>query len=87
MSCGSDSLVVIYEERPKAQQTREVGAQLTEWHVMTTFKMAHEPYEINHVTWCPRFDGGRKGEEEGIVTAGDDGAVRMWAIDVEDTST
>lgn len=88
VSCGSDSLVVIYEERPKAQQTREVGAQLTEWHVLTTLKMAHGPYEINHVTWCPRFDGGRKGDEEGIVTTGDDGAVRMWAMEEDkDTSS
>lgn len=85
VSCGSDSLVVVYEERPKSRVTKEVEASTTEWVVVATLKMAHGPYEINHVTWCPRFDGGRKGEEEGIVTAGDDGAVRMWAIE-EDKS-
>lgn len=81
VSCGSDSLVVIYEERPKAQVTREIGAATTEWVVVATLKNAHGPYEINHVTWCPRFDNGHKGEVEGVVTAGDDGAVRMWAVE------
>lgn len=43
--------------------------------------MAHGPYEINHVTWCRRFDAGRNGdEEEMVVSTGDDGAVRAWAV-------
>lgn len=93
VTCGSDSLVVVYEERPKAPESEKAEGEATdggkeadsdtgtEWHVLTTLKMGHGPYEINHVTWCPRFDGGRKGEEEMIVTTGDDGAVRVWAVD------
>lgn len=53
----------------------------TEWHVVTTLPLAHGPYEINHAVWCGRFDGGRKGEEEMIVTTGDDGMVKAWAIE------
>lgn len=90
VSCGSDSLVAIYEERPIAQsdstetEAEEGNAEpkpKTEWAILATLKMAHGPYEINHVTWCPRFDNGHKGEVEGIVTTGDDGAVRMWAVE------
>lgn len=91
VSCGSDSLVVVYEERPRsadsekptgdeAHDSNDIGTD-TDWHVLTTLKMGHGPYEINHVTWCPRFDGGRKGDEEAIVTTGDDGAVRVWAVE------
>jgi hypothetical protein len=53
----------------------------TEWHIVTTLPLAHGPYEINHAVWCGRFDGGRKGEEEMIVTTGDDGMVKAWAIE------
>lgn len=101
VSTGSDSRVVVYEERPRIaggkleavtaedsdqpttngeSQTAE-SESATEWHVLTTLPMAHGPYEINHATWCSRFDGGRKGEEEMIVTTGDDGRVKAWAIE------
>jgi cytosolic iron-sulfur protein assembly protein CIAO1 len=53
----------------------------TEWHVISTLPLAHGPYEINHAIWCGRFDSGRKGEEEMIVTTGDDGVVKAWAIE------
>jgi cytosolic iron-sulfur protein assembly protein CIAO1 len=52
----------------------------TEWHVLTILPLAHGPYEINHAVWCGRFDGGHKGEEEMIVTTGDDGLVKAWEI-------
>lgn len=85
VSCGSDSLVVIYEERPLAESAEpsegDEPKPKTEWVLLATLKMAHGPYEINHVTWCPRFDNGHKGDIEGIVTTGDDGAVRMWAVE------
>jgi WD40 repeat protein len=54
---------------------------MTEWHVISVLPLAHGPYEINHATWCGRFDGGRKGEEEMVVTTGDDGMVKAWAIE------
>jgi WD40 repeat protein len=80
VSCGSDSLIVVYEERPRATPAAEGEAE-TEWHVVAKHVQGHEGYEINHVTWCPRYDGGRKGDEEAIVSTGDDGAVRLWALD------
>jgi WD40 repeat protein len=91
VSTGSDSTIAIYEERPKAAEPSErdasklseetENAQQTEWHVVGSHKMGHGPYEINHVTWCPRFDGGRKGDEEMIATTGDDGSVKVWAVE------
>jgi WD40 repeat protein len=101
VSTGSDSRVVVYEERPKSNATVKDTADAaattngdhvptsaeddatpnTEWHVLTTLELAHGPYEINNATWCARFDGGRKGEEEMLITTGDDGVVKAWAIE------
>ncbi|KAI9734717.1 MAG: Cytosolic iron-sulfur protein assembly protein [Claussenomyces sp. TS43310] len=87
VSTGSDSRVVIYEERPRSSAMvdgAEDGSGTeagTEWHVLATLEQGHGPYEINHVTWCPRYDGGRKGEEEMVITTGDDGKVKAWALE------
>lgn len=60
------------------------GTQKTEnrWRILGTVENGHGPYEINHVTWCKRFDPGtdRKGVEEMLVTTGDDGTVRPWQL-------
>lgn len=55
-----------------------------QWQLLTTLPSAHGPYEINHITWCRRYDAGstRKGEEEMLVTTGDDGLVQSWRVDV-----
>ncbi|KAH8897839.1 WD domain-containing protein [Thozetella sp. PMI_491] len=52
------------------------------WRTLATVQDAHGPYEINHLTWCKRFDPGVevKGVEEMLVTTGDDGVVRPWEI-------
>ncbi|KAL2185304.1 WD40 repeat-like protein [Thermothelomyces heterothallicus CBS 203.75] len=52
------------------------------WKVLGTVSKAHGPYEINHITWCKRFDPGAecKGKEEMLVTTGDDGVVRPWQV-------
>lgn len=67
---GSDGVVVLYREE-------EDG-----WKVVARVEEAHGPYEVNHVTWCKRWDAGteRKGEEEMLVTTGDDGVVRPWQV-------
>ncbi|KAL2149509.1 hypothetical protein VTH82DRAFT_8160 [Thermothelomyces myriococcoides] len=54
----------------------------TTWKVLGTVSKAHGPYEINHITWCKRFDPGAeaKGKEEMLVTTGDDGVVRPWQV-------
>lgn len=97
VSTGSDSKIIVYEERPRTDistapiaasdntasngETKERESQpATEWHVVAQVELGHGPYEINHATWCPRFDGGRKGEEEMIVTTGDDGIVKAWTL-------
>ncbi|KAI1858602.1 hypothetical protein JX265_010695 [Neoarthrinium moseri] len=56
----------------------------TAWRVMATVAGAHGPYEVNHITWCKRYDAAcpseRRGVEEMLVTTGDDGVVRPWQV-------
>jgi WD40 repeat protein len=99
VSTGSDSNVVVYEERPRMEEEKDDSLSNgspaatdekdqavepqppTEWRVLATLPLGHGPFEINHAAWCARFDGGRKGDEEMIVTTGDDGSVKAWAIE------
>ncbi|KAK4178530.1 putative cytosolic iron-sulfur protein assembly protein 1 [Triangularia setosa] len=70
-TAGGDGLLVVYEED---EETKE-------WRVRGRVEGAHGPYEINHVTWCRRFDKGAEGKgEEMLVTTGDDGVVRAWEV-------
>lgn len=57
----------------------------TRWKLLATQPNAHGPFEVNHITWCRRYDPGssRRGEEEMLVTTGDDGTVRPWQVDIE----
>ncbi|KAI1076496.1 WD40 repeat-like protein [Whalleya microplaca] len=54
------------------------------WKTISTTPNGHGPYEVNHVTWCKRYDPGcppeKRGIEEMLVTTGDDGIVRPWQI-------
>lgn len=86
-STGGDSKVVVYEERPRpadvdvpSSPAAEQPSPATAWHVLATLPLAHGPYEVNHVTWCPRFDAARGDDGEMLVTTGDDGSVRAWAV-------
>lgn len=64
-----------------AEQQRQT---LTRWDVVAMVEAAHEEYEINHVCWAARCDGGvRFEDEEVIVSTGDDGDVRIWALPEE----
>lgn len=83
-STGGDSKVAVYEEVKLGRSS--VGGEVeTEWRVVAILEGGHGPYEINHVTWCPRYDAGRREEgEEMLVTTGDDGSVRAWAIESTD---
>ncbi|KAK4640274.1 Cytosolic iron-sulfur protein assembly protein [Podospora bellae-mahoneyi] len=68
---GGDGLLVVYEEDKETK----------EWKVRAKVEGAHGPYEVNHVTWCRRFDKGAEGrQEEMLVTTGDDGVVRAWEV-------
>jgi len=53
----------------------------TEWVVVAHIEGAHAEYEINHVCWAKRQDRDKRhDEEEVIVSSGDDGVVRLWAL-------
>jgi WD40 repeat protein len=71
---GGDGVLALYKEE-------EEGGQ---WTVLGTYPNAHGPYEVNHVTWCKRWDAGvdkeKRGVEEMLVTTGDDGVVRPWQV-------
>lgn len=57
-------------------------ASSNRWRLLTSIKNAHGPYEINHITWCKRFDSGceDRGVEEMLVTTADGGAVKPWQV-------
>ena len=90
-STGSDGIVALYaEDRDAPPPTGAADAEPAPpggpgpsgWQLLTTVAEAHGPYEVNHITWCKRFDPGtdRKGEEEMLVTTGDDGVIRPWQV-------
>ncbi|KAJ6440833.1 cytosolic iron-sulfur protein assembly protein [Purpureocillium lavendulum] len=87
-STGSDGIVALYreageqsaadtpqEDHPMTNGQDGAVPSTTSWELLTTLPGAHGPYEVNHVTWCKRYDAGstRRGEEEMLVTTGDDG--------------
>ena len=87
LSTGGDGRIAVYEERAKGR-TKVGGEVEREWVVLAVLQGGHGPYEINHAAWCKRYDAGKKKDgEEIIVTTGDDGIVRAWAIDEEEIST
>lgn len=82
-STGSDGVIAVYRETQAPGTAEEASSHVSrEWQLLTTIKNAHGPYEINHITWCRRFDAGSeaRGTEEMLVTTGDDGVVRPWRV-------
>ncbi|KAI0385318.1 WD40 repeat-like protein [Hypomontagnella monticulosa] len=70
---------------PMTNGYKENGPQESrKWKLMSTTASAHGPYEINHITWCKRYDQGcppeKRGVEEMLVSTGDDGIVRPWQV-------
>ncbi|POS70892.1 cytosolic iron-sulfur protein assembly protein 1 [Diaporthe helianthi] len=85
-SDGSDPMVV---GTGSSEHIEDGGAtviarssEATRWRVMATVENGHGPYEINHVTWCRRFDSGaeNRGVDEMLVTTGDNGVVKPWQL-------
>lgn len=81
-STGSDGRIIVYAE------TISTGNELVEtpvWTVVADVPNAHGPYEVNHIIWSKRYDNGAsaKGEEEILLTTGDDGLVRPWTVSAE----
>ncbi|KAH7021194.1 WD40-repeat-containing domain protein [Microdochium trichocladiopsis] len=70
--------------KPQKQQDydHELGSKL--WKVVGSKAAAHGPYEVNHITWCKRYDKAcdpeKRGVEEMLVTTGDDGTIRPWQV-------
>lgn len=92
-SAGSDGVVALYKEddagnasdsHPSENHESSSTTSGPQWQLLTTMPSAHGPYEINHITWCKRYDAGstRRGEEEMLVTTGDDGLVQTWQVDI-----
>lgn len=83
-STGSDGVIAVYRETASpGTATQEASSPASgDWQLLTKTKNAHGPYEINHITWCRRFDAGSeaRGTEEMLVTTGDDGVVRPWRV-------
>jgi WD40 repeat protein len=96
-STGSDGIIALYKEDATGFTSTSEDHPMTNggdsetqasqpnsgaWRLLTTQHNAHGPYEVNHITWCRRYDAAceRKGEEEMLVTTGDDGVVRPWQI-------
>ena len=76
------------EQAPDASVYRENEAQVntvripeaTEWVVIAELDSAHDVFEVNHVTWAKRADRGKHDDEEIVVSTGDDGGVKVWAL-------
>jgi WD40 repeat protein len=92
-STGSDGIIAVYGEVDEktsgdgdvvmaTEEGKQDRKETNRWRVLGTVANAHGPYEVNHITWCKRFDAGtdRKGVEEMLVTTGDDGTVRPWQL-------
>lgn len=74
-----------WKEKEKNQGSDEESLDATEWVIVAKLEGAHGVFEVNHVAWAPRRD--RKGEsnigqEDLLVTTGDDGSVKIWTLEV-----
>lgn len=57
------------------------GHTLTSWKILAEIEDAHGVFEVNHVCWAKRFDRARRsGNEEVIISTGDDGEVKVWIL-------
>ncbi|KAL5120112.1 Cytosolic iron-sulfur protein assembly protein [Pleosporales sp. CAS-2024a] len=86
-SAGSDGKIIVYQERWRREEANAVVADetqqsATEWLVVAELYSAHHVFEINHVTWAKRADLNKRYEgEEVLISTGDDGEVKVWALD------
>jgi hypothetical protein len=90
VSTGSDGKIVVYEEVWNTPVTNGEASPpdssgpggLSKWVIVADIENAHDVFEINHVTWAPRADKGRRHtDEEIIISTGDDGEVKVWTLD------
>lgn len=79
VSAGGDGTIVVYEERWAADNDE------TEWTIIAQMDAAHGVFEVNHVAWMQRRGSERENKfmaegEECLVSTGDDGCVKVWAL-------
>ncbi|KZF25781.1 WD40 repeat-like protein [Xylona heveae TC161] len=98
VSTGGDGRIVVYEERwsepkgneektdglnPEGTEASDLPVARTTWSVVASIEMAHDVFEVNHVTFARRFDSGRTSDdEEIIISTGDDGQVKVWTVEI-----
>ncbi|ODQ65084.1 WD40 repeat-like protein [Nadsonia fulvescens var. elongata DSM 6958] len=66
-STGADGKIVIYKEENRPENT-------SEWVIEKYIERSHGVHEVNCVTWVT------KGEEEYVISAGDDSLVNIWRV-------
>ncbi|KAI6248602.1 putative cytosolic iron-sulfur protein assembly protein 1 [Erysiphe necator] len=79
LSTGADGKIVLYEECFIGRQT-ENDVLEREWVIIAILGSCHGPYEINHITWCERWNSEKQKKEEIFITTGDDGLVKAWSL-------
>ncbi|KAF9006093.1 WD40-repeat-containing domain protein [Cyathus striatus] len=74
-SAGGDGVIRVWELSEAKVEGPSAGAKPLEHNLIARLPMAHGEHDINTVTWCPR-----KGHEDLLATAGDDGSARIWRV-------
>ncbi|ETN42031.1 uncharacterized protein HMPREF1541_03970 [Cyphellophora europaea CBS 101466] len=93
VTCAGDGAIVVYREVQEGQQHQQQDVPMAEapetehrrqqskWEVVALVEAAHDEYEVNHVCWAARRDKDTRFEgEEIIVSTGDDGDIKIWAL-------
>ncbi|KAF3269761.1 Cytosolic iron-sulfur protein assembly protein [Orbilia oligospora] len=79
-TAGGDGRIVLYKEvgTENGLPDADSGAS-KEWKVIAQVPAAHGVYEINSVTWCPKWDKlGTTIDGELLLSTGDDGIVNIF---------
>ncbi|KAK6331060.1 Cytosolic iron-sulfur protein assembly protein [Orbilia javanica] len=81
-TAGGDGQIIVYKEvyTEKDGEVANVDSEASkEWKVVAQVPAAHGVYEINSVTWCPKWDKqGTKTDGELLLSTGDDGIVNIF---------
>ncbi|KAF3921730.1 Coronin-2B [Orbilia brochopaga] len=89
-TAGADGRIIVYKEVDSAARSGSAGAEDAqdgldssnkEWKVVAQIPSAHGVFEINSISWCPRWDKqGMKMDEEVLLSTGDDGHVNVFEL-------
>ncbi|KAL4252994.1 putative cytosolic iron-sulfur protein assembly protein 1 [Abortiporus biennis] len=73
-SAGSDGCVIVWEIKEHRSENADIKPSLS-YRILAKLEGAHDVFDVNCVSWCPR-----RGFEDVLATAGDDGHVKVWRI-------